>query len=129
MTDFSNFLAVNGLKRQEIADYLGVSGAFVSQVTAGNRPLPEDKLAKIKQNTNGWDVSMLTSSRGGKVSRLMSGIDIIPKRVVVKNALESEDKILVNYLEKKIEDKDRLIRELEKKIGMLEAKLELANKS
>ena len=60
MTNFAKFLSINGLKRKDIASFLGVSGAFITQISSGDRPLPEDKLAMIKANAYNWDVSMLT---------------------------------------------------------------------
>jgi transcriptional regulator with XRE-family HTH domain len=60
MTNFANFLTINGLKRKDIATFLGVSGAFITQIASGDRPLPEEKLALIKANANNWDISMLT---------------------------------------------------------------------
>lgn len=53
MVDFAKFLSINGIKRKDIAAFLGVSGAFISQITSGDRPLPEDKLAMIKANAYG----------------------------------------------------------------------------
>lgn len=62
MTNFAKFMSVNRLKRKDIASFLGVSGAFITQISSGERPLPEEKLAMIKANAYGWDVSMLTQS-------------------------------------------------------------------
>lgn len=60
MSNFAKFLEVNHLKRKDIASFLGVSGAFITQICQGIRPLPPEKLALIK-NAYGWDTSMLTS--------------------------------------------------------------------
>ena len=68
MSDFSKFLTVNGLKRKDIASFLGVSGAFVTQLTSGERRLPPEKLALIKANPFGWDTSMLTIASQPSVS-------------------------------------------------------------
>jgi transcriptional regulator with XRE-family HTH domain len=132
MSDFAKFLRVNGLKRKDIASYLGVSGAFITQITSGDRPLPDDKLAKIKANAFGWDVSMLPHRRG---LSLFSGVNLRTNHAplvnvasAIQQTVKNEDKVLIGYLERKIEDKDRLIRELEKQIGMLEAKIELLGK-
>lgn len=132
MSDFAKFLRVNGLKRKDIASYLGVSGAFITQITSGDRPLPDDKLAKIKANAFGWDVSMLPHRRG---LSLLSGVNprtthapLVNVASAIQQTVKNEDKVLIGYLERKIEDKDRLIRELEKQIGMLEAKIELLGK-
>ena len=133
MNDFAKFLSVNGLKRKDIASFLGVSGAFITQISSGDRPLPEEKLAMIKANAYGWDISMLTHQR--RPLELLDSIrgksrDVTQEqlRSAVEKALNPEEKFLIGYLERKVEDKDRLIRELYQKIGMLEAKLELARK-
>lgn len=109
MTNFAKFLSINGLKRKDIASFLGVSGAFITQISSGDRPLPEDKLAMIKANAYNWDVSMLTQP---------------------ENPMADEPKAdgLVEYLERKVSDQEILIRELYQQIGMLEAKLDLARK-
>lgn len=109
MTNFAKFLSINGLKRKDIAFFLGVSGAFITQISSGDRPLPEDKLAMIKANAYNWDISMLTQP---------------------ENPMADEPKAdgLVEYLERKVSDQEILIRELYQQIGMLEAKLDLARK-
>jgi transcriptional regulator with XRE-family HTH domain len=109
MTPFAKFMSINNLKRKDIASFLGVSGAFITQISSGDRPLPEEKLAMIKANAYGWDTSMLTE----------------PEHPEVSNPTESS---LVDYLEKKVSDQEILIRELYQQIGMLEAKLDLARK-
>ena len=107
MTPFAKFMSINNLKRKDIASFLGVSGAFITQISSGDRPLPEEKLATILTNAYGWDTSMLTE----------------PEHPEVSNPTESS---LVDYLEKKVSDQEILIRELYQQIGMLEAKLDLA---
>ena len=67
------------------------------------------KLAIIKANAYGWDISMLTE----------------PKTPATDQPMEST---LVSYLERKVSDQEILIRELYQQIGMLEAKLDLARK-
>lgn len=109
MTPFAKFMSINNLKRKDIASFLGVSGAFITQISSGDRPLPEEKLAMIKANAYGWDTSMLTEQEHPEVS----------------NPTESS---LVDYLERKVSDQEILIRELYQQIGMLEAKLDLARK-
>ena len=109
MTLFAKFMSINNLKRKDIASFLGVSGAFITQISSGDRPLPEEKLAMIKANAYEWDTSMLTE----------------PEHPEVSNPTESS---LVDYLEKKVSDQEILIRELYQQIGMLEAKLDLARK-
>lgn len=101
MTNFAKFLSVNGLKRKDIASFLGVSGAFITQISSGERPLPEEKLAMIKANAYGWDVSMLTQS---------------------ENPVTDEPKQdgFVEYLKSQIEDLKSLVSQLnEEKADLL----------
>lgn len=113
MTPFAKFMSINNLKRKDIASFLGVSGAFITQIASGDRPLPEEKLAMILTNAYGWDTSMLTLS---------------PKEQEWKSIVQEDQAVFVNYLEKKVSDQEILIRELYQQIGMLEAKLDLARK-
>ena len=131
MEDFGNFLTTNGIKKKEIASFLGVSNAFVTQLCTGRSKLTSEKLALIKAN-KGWDSSMLKSGARG-VSLI--GVGARPSRhqpnlsSVVKEVLaQKQDTLHAGYLQKKVEDQEKLIRELYQKIGMLEAKLELASK-
>lgn len=109
MTPFAKFMTINGLKRKDVAAFLGVSGAFITQISSGMRNLPDEKLAAIKANAYGWDVSMLTESENPMTDQ--------PK-----------EQSLVDYLQRQVADKDALIRELYKQIGILEEKLDSARK-
>ena len=59
MTNFEMFITLNNLKKKDIAEYLGVSPAFITQLVQGLRDVPGDKMALIKANTT-WNTSMLT---------------------------------------------------------------------
>lgn len=58
MTDFETFISFNDIKKKDIAAFLGVSNAFITQLCAGERALPKEKYALIKANEN-WNTSML----------------------------------------------------------------------
>ena len=75
MSGFAKFMTVSGLKRTQVAEFLGTSNAFVSQIASGSRPLPAKKLAKIKANAYGWDTSMLVTTTPG----MSQGVEIVPK--------------------------------------------------
>lgn len=62
MTDFQSFIEVNKILKKEIASYLGVSNAFITQLCDGSKKIPAQKLALIKANDRGWDTSMFESS-------------------------------------------------------------------
>lgn len=116
MSDFAKFLKVNGLKRKDIASFLGVSGAFITQISSGDRPLPEEKLAMIKANDLGWDISMLIPEQEHYDDMMKKTLS------VYKRFYSSDDNSLIGYLQRQVEDKDRLIQNLYQQIGMLEAK-------
>lgn len=124
MCAFDKFLKVNNLKKMQIAAFLGVTNAFITQLCSGKRKLPSDKLALIIANPHGWDVSVLTdesknSSCDPQMEELLS---------VYQKMYGSEEKSLIGYLQRKVENQESLIRELYQQIGMLEAKLDLARK-
>lgn len=62
MTDFELFIKKNAIKKKELAEFLGTSNAFITQLCKGIAPLPADKLKKIKENLT-WDTSMLVIDR------------------------------------------------------------------
>lgn len=58
MKSFSEFMSINGITREEIAAYLGVTESFISSIRTGRRQLPKEKLDIILSNPN-WDTSMI----------------------------------------------------------------------
>lgn len=66
MTDFEVFIKANKLQKQAVAEYLGVSRAFITQLCQGLRELPSERLALIKANKS-WDTSMLREG-GSRIS-------------------------------------------------------------
>lgn len=48
MFDLKAFRILNKLTQAQLADYLGVTQAFVSQVENGSRPMPEEYISKIE---------------------------------------------------------------------------------
>ena len=57
--DLKGFRKANRITQVELADYLGVSNSFISQIENGERDLPENQLSKILLNQMGWDSSKL----------------------------------------------------------------------
>lgn len=53
------FLKANSLKQVELARYLGITEAAISNVVKGKSEFSKENLIKIKNNPYGWDVSML----------------------------------------------------------------------
>ena len=130
MSDFAKFLSVNNIKRKDIASFLGVSGAYITQISSGERPLPADRLAQIKANAYGWDTTMLTPRRG-MLSILDQGVrgmtpEIKLDKVVTRTMTDMQQSSHISYLQRKVDDQEKLIRELYQKIGTLEAMLDIA---
>lgn len=57
MSVFEEFVKVNRLKKKDVAEYLNVSAAFITQLVQGVRSVPEDSVALIKANSK-WNTSM-----------------------------------------------------------------------
>ena len=119
MNAFANFMSVNNLKRKDIASFLGVSGAFITQLTSGQRSLPSKQLAVIKANAYGWDTSMLEEKPSNSIGffsgvknithsheAVAGNIDNAIREVLENNTSESP---LVVYLEQKSLEKDAVI--------------------
>lgn len=128
--DLKAFRKANNLTQTELGNYLGINKSFISTIESGKDPMPKDKLSKLLNNPFGWDVSMLQdySLSGLDAPRYQKEITPELIRSAVEKALSPDEKFLIGYLERKIENQDTLIRELYQKIGMLEAKLELTRK-
>ena len=130
MTPFAKFLSINGLKRKDIAAFLGVSGAFITQISSGDRKLPDEKLALIKANAYGWDTSMLEDKTLSGMDRVRDQEPVSQEqlRSTVLQVMEPAEKFHIEYLERKVNDQESLIRELYQQIGALTKELELARK-
>lgn len=129
--DLKAFRKTNNLTQEQVGDYLGIKKSFISQIESGKCSMPPEKFNKLLDNPYGWDVSAL------KEGALLGMDSLRPQRMaitqeslsqVVEKVLNPEEKFLIGYLERKVEDKDKLIQELYQKIGMLEAKLEMQRK-
>lgn len=109
-SDLKAFRKANNLTQEKLGEYLGIKKSFISTIESGKDPMPKDKLTKLLSNPYNWDTSMLVQSAGES------------------SESHSASNTLVDYLEKKVDDQDSLIRELFQKIGALERELELARK-
>jgi transcriptional regulator with XRE-family HTH domain len=55
---FKEFRKVNQISQEELAQFLGVTRSFISQVETGRSPLPFE-LRKLIQENHDWNSSML----------------------------------------------------------------------
>ena len=126
--DLKAFRRANKISQLDLADFFGVGQSFISQVEKGDRPLPKDYISKLLAHSS-WDTSTIKVVAPG----LTQGIATPRVKVVgdvARREAESERayELLVKDYKRQIADKDATIQELCKKIGMLEAKIELLGK-
>lgn len=61
MIDLKTFRLENNLFQKDVAEFLGVSTAFVSQIESGQNKMPADKLVLLLENDRGWNTESLVS--------------------------------------------------------------------
>lgn len=84
MIDLKAFRKENKLKQTEVADFLGVSFGFISQIERGERKLPEAFADRLLQNDRGWvtdgiaqmgDNAIAKVDDGGMLAAIVAKID------------------------------------------------------
>lgn len=125
--NFEKFLKENKLQKQEIAKFLGVSRAFVTQLCQGTRKLPADKAALIKANHE-WDSSALSLQNNNGIminARDISGTVNQDNRQyysdspdVLRAQIDKLD-LIITEKEERIKEKDAQIKEKDAQIKAL----------
>ncbi len=85
MIDLERFRKDNKISQTELATYLGVSQAFISQIEQGKRSLPPEYITKIKANSN-WT---LVLNAGERKENASITLPLLPYGVMA--GLPSED--------------------------------------
>lgn len=57
--NWKEFFSVNGLKRRELAAYIGVSQPFMTNIVQGTSAISDERLDMVVNNDKGWDVDVL----------------------------------------------------------------------
>ena len=74
MVDLKAFRRANKLTQADVAKFLSVSAPFITRVERGLNKLPEDKLLKLMNNDEGWNVSDLIkddmATRGDSIQQV-----------------------------------------------------------
>ena len=97
MFDLKKFREANGITQVELAKYLGVEQGVISQMESSDRQIPQKHIDKILNNTNGWDISMMSE----------------PKRIEDRMWFIIQDQSkTIQFLLGMLKEKDRTIREL-----------------
>ena len=131
MTDFQEFIKANGLLKKEIANYLKVSNAFITQLCSGAKRIPADKMALIKANENGWDLSMFDRPAqvnvGGDASGvIVNGSNHSPIHQDNRQYYSNSPDVLratIDLLDERIKEKDAQIKEKDAQIKEKDAQI------
>lgn len=110
-----DFLNANNLKQVDIARYLGISEAAVSNVVKGKSEFSNENLIKILNNPHNWDVSMLTETEQpeGLVESKSDDRNTIDRLFALIDNQREEIKMLLDLLRMKDEKIDELRREID----------------
>lgn len=108
------FLKANNLKQRELAKYLGVTEAAISNAAKGKSYFSEENLIKILDNPYGWEVSMLkeTKSRDSEPELVaeykpqLSNIEILLRDMLAEK--EAKIDVLQDRINELIEENARL---------------------
>lgn len=118
------FLKANSLRQVDIARYLGVTEAAVSNVVKGKSEFSEENLIKILNNPYGWDTSLLEEPEDSVTKEPQLVAENIPTlsnvEILLREMLaEKEAKIdaLQDRINELIEENARLRTLLEQKGG------------
>ena len=99
-----DFLKANGLKQRELATYLEITEAAVSNVVKGKSDFSKENLIKILNNPYGWDTSMLVDQPEAPA----------PEQSALNNSL-------LEYLQRKIAELESKVDKLnEEKMDLLQ---------
>lgn len=107
------FLKVNKLKQVDLARYLGVTEAAISNVVKGKSEFSEENLIKIVNNPYGWDVTMLTSNQPENPMKEQPEERSIVDKLF---ALLAEEQKSNNILLELLKEKDQKIEALQEEI-------------
>lgn len=102
MVNFAKFLTDNGIKKKDIAAFLDVSPAFITQLCDGSKDLPNPQRLKIVNSDRGWDTSMLEDHEKVTYSAHSEGGDAFFGSKVVKGtdiALKLQIKALIDQID------------------------------
>ena len=99
------FLRANNLKQRELAYYLGVTEAAISNVAKGKSYFSEENLIKILNNPHGWDVSMLTEqSRDSKPELVAEYRPHLSDVEILLREMLAEERARVDALQERINE-------------------------
>ena len=120
--DVKGFLKANNLKQVDLAKFLGVSDVAISNAVKGKSSFSEENLSKLLKNDKGWDTSMLTNAThvgDNRVTAKVAGNGSVSTNINYGSDECAVLKERIKYLELSLAEKERLIEEKERLIGVL----------
>lgn len=111
--ELRDFLKVNSLRQVDIARYLGVTEAAISNVVKGKSEFSKENLIKLQDNPYGWDTSMLGESQPKLVAEQIPSLSNV--EILLRDMLAEK--------EAKIDALQELIWELKEENGRLKEQL------
>ena len=110
-----DFLKANGLKQRELATYLEITEAAVSNVVKGKSDFSKENLIKILNNPYGWDTSMLSESQEETPAEEQRQPDTLDRLFAI---VEDQRKDIATLLAM-MKDKDEKIEEMRRELDSL----------
>ena len=110
-----DFLKANGLKQRELATYLEITEAAVSNVVKGKSDFSKENLIKILNNPYGWDTSMLSESQEETPAEEQRQPDTLDRLFAI---VEEQRKDIATLLAM-TKDKDEKIEEMRRELDSL----------
>ena len=111
--DFKRFMFEQKIKQSVLAQYLGVSEGYISQVASGKKQLSDENFSKVLNNPYGWDVTMLTEeSRDSKPELVaeykpqLSNVEILLRDMLAEKEVKID--VLQDRINELIEENARL---------------------
>ena len=118
--DVRAFLKANSLKQRDLAYFLGVTEAAISNVVKGKSYFAEENLIKILENPHGWDVSMLQEQNAPALVAenipQLSNVEILLREMLAEK--EAKIDALQDRINELIEENARLRTLMEHKGGV-----------
>ncbi len=129
MNVYKLFLKTNGLKQMELAKFLNITNAAVSNIVNGKANLSEDNLIKLLENGMGWDISMFSESQSGisagDHSVIVAGNGKVGDIDARRYYSDSPDvlRAQIELLDERIKEKDAQIKEKDAQIKEKDAQI------
>jgi transcriptional regulator with XRE-family HTH domain len=111
--DFKRFMFEQKIKQYVLAQYLGVSEGYISQVANGKKQLSDENFGKGLNNPYGWDTSILTSDQPkNPAEEKPEDISMVDRLFALLQEEQASNKILLQLLREKEEKIEALQEEL-----------------